>query len=101
VLEVGGLRLDPGARRVERDGTEISLSATEFSMLETFMREPGVALTRLHLLEHVWDGAYENKSNVVDVYVRYLREKIDLPFGTDSIEAIRGVGYRLRVPEAP
>ena len=100
VLEVGGLRLDPGARRVERDGTEISLSATEFSMLETFMREPGVALTRLHLLEHVWDGAYENRSNVVDVYVRYLREKIDLPFGTDSIEAIRGVGYRLRVPEA-
>ncbi len=99
VLEVGGLRLDPGARRVERDGTEITLSATEFSMLETFMREPGVALSRLHLLEHVWDGAYENKSNVVDVYVRYLREKIDLPFGTDSIEAIRGVGYRLRVPE--
>ena len=98
VLEVGGLRLDPGARRVERDGTEISLSATEFSMLETFMREPGVALSRLHLLEHVWDGAYENRSNVVDVYVRYLREKIDLPFGTDSIEAIRGVGYRLRVP---
>ena len=101
VLEVGGLRLDPGARRVERDGTEISLSATEFSMLETFMRAPGAALSRLHLLEHVWDGAYENRSNVVDVYVRYLREKIDLPFGTDSIEAIRGVGYRLRVPEAP
>ena len=66
-----------------------------------FMREPGAALSRLHLLEHVWDGAYENRSNVVDVYVRYLREKIDLPFGTDSIEAIRGVGYRLRVPEAP
>jgi two-component system OmpR family response regulator len=96
VLEAAGLRLDPASRRVERDGAEISLSALEFSMLETFMRSPGVALSRLQLLEKVWDGGYENRSNVVDVYVRYLREKVDLPFGTDSIETVRGVGYRLR-----
>ena len=96
VLESGGLRLDPASRRVERDGIEIALSAREFGMLEAFMRSPGVALSRLHLLEKVWDDGYENRSNVVDVYVRYLREKIDLPFGTDSIETVRGVGYRLR-----
>jgi two-component system OmpR family response regulator len=96
VLEADGLRLDPATRRVERDGTEISLSAREFAMLETFMRRRGDVLSRLHLLEHVWDDGYENRSNVVDVYVRYLREKIDLPFGTDSIETVRGVGYRLR-----
>lgn len=65
-------------------------------MLEVFMRSPGIALSRLQLLDKVWDGAYEIRSNIVDVYVRYLREKIDLPFGTDSIETIRGVGYRLR-----
>jgi two-component system OmpR family response regulator len=100
VLEVGGLRLDPARRRVERDGVDISLSPTEFAMLETFMRNPGVVLSRLDLLDHIWDHAYENRSNIVDVYVRYLREKIDLPFGTDSIEAVRGVGYRLRAPEA-
>ncbi|HWM11493.1 MAG TPA: response regulator transcription factor, partial [Solirubrobacteraceae bacterium] len=96
VLEAAGLRLDPAAHRVERDGAEIPLSATEFAMLETFMRNPGIALSRLQLLEHIWDGAYENRSNVIDVYVRYLREKVDLPFGTDSIETVRGVGYRLR-----
>jgi two-component system OmpR family response regulator len=96
ILEAGGLVLDPASRRVRRGGDEILLSATEFAMLETFMRAPGVALSRLHLLEKVWDGAYENRSNVIDVYVRYLREKIDLPFGTDTIETVRGVGYRLR-----
>jgi two-component system OmpR family response regulator len=95
-LAAGDLRLDPAARTVHRGDTEIELSATEFAMLETFMRRPGEALTRLALLEHVWDGAYENRSNVVDVYVRYLREKIDLPFATDSIETVRGVGYRWR-----
>jgi two-component system OmpR family response regulator len=65
-------------------------------MLEVFMQHEGLALTRLQLLEHVWDERYENRSNVVDVYVRYLRAKIDEPFGTDSIETIRGVGYRWR-----
>jgi two-component system, OmpR family, response regulator len=96
VIELGSLRLDPATRQAWRGETEIDLSAKEFSLLETFMRRPGEVLTRLDLLEHAWDYAYENKSNVVDVYVRYLRGKIDRPFGLDSIETVRGVGYRLR-----
>jgi two-component system OmpR family response regulator len=96
VLEVDGLRLDPAAHTVARDGSPIDLSPKEFSLLETFMRSPGKVLTRTALLEHVWDFAYDGTSNVVDVYVRYLRGKIDRPFGRDSIETVRGVGYRLR-----
>jgi two-component system, OmpR family, response regulator len=96
LLEVGDLRLDPSTRRVWRGDDEISLSAKEFALLETFMRRPGQVLGRFELLEHVWDYAYENRSNVVDVYVRYLREKVDRPFGALSIETVRGVGYRLR-----
>ena len=72
------------------------LSAKEFALLETFMRRPGQVLDRFQLLEHAWDGEYENRSNVVDVYVRYLREKIDRPFGVESIETVRGAGYRMR-----
>ncbi len=100
VIELGSLRLDPATRQAWRGETEIDLTAKEFSLLETFMRHPGDVLTRLDLLEHAWDYAYENKSNVVDVYVRYLRAKIDRPFGLDSIETVRGVGYRLRREEA-
>jgi two-component system OmpR family response regulator len=96
LLEVGSLRLDPSTRRVWRAGQEISLSVKEFALLETFMRRPGQVLDRFDLLEHVWDYAYENRSNVVDVYVRYLREKVDRPFGVASIETVRGAGYRLR-----
>jgi two-component system, OmpR family, response regulator len=96
VLEAGDLRLDPASRRVWRGDAEIQLSAKEFALLETFMRRPGSVLDRLVLLEHAWDGEYENRSNVVDVYVRYLREKIDRPFGIESIETVRGAGYRLR-----
>jgi two-component system OmpR family response regulator len=96
ILEVGDLRLDPAARRVWRAGTEVRLSAKEFALLETFMRRPGQALSRYQLLEHAWDQGYEHRSNVVDVYVRYLRDKVDRPFGRDSIETVRGVGYRLR-----
>jgi two-component system OmpR family response regulator len=96
VLEVGDLRLDPASRQVWRADIEISLSAKEFALLETFMRRPGDVLTRLQLLEHAWDYAYETRSNVVDVYVRYLREKIDRPFGRRSLETVRGAGYRLR-----
>ena len=96
VLEVGSLRLDPATRRVQRGDVEISLSAKEFALLETFMRRPGEVHSRLNLLEHAWDYAYENRSNVVDVYVRYLRAKIDRPFGLTSIETVRGAGYRLR-----
>jgi two-component system OmpR family response regulator len=96
VLSVGDLNLDPAARRVWREQTDISLSAKEFALLETFMRHPGQVLDRLQLLEHAWDYEYENRSNVIDVYVRYLREKIDRPFGVDSLETVRGAGYRLR-----
>jgi two-component system, OmpR family, response regulator len=96
LLEVGDLRLDPATRQVWRGDTEIALSAKEFSLLEVFMRRPGEVLSRFQLLEHGWDYDYENRSNVVDVYVRYLREKIDRPFGRDSIETVRGAGYRLR-----
>jgi two-component system OmpR family response regulator len=96
VLEVDDLRLDPATREVWRGEIAIHLSAKEFALLETLMRRPGQVLTRLQLLEHAWDYAYENRSNVVDVYVRYLRGKIDRPFGRDSLETVRGVGYRLR-----
>ena len=96
VLEVGELRLDPATRRVWRDQTEIKLSSKEFAVLETFMRRPDEVLTRLHLLEHAWDFAYDNKSNIFDVYIRHLRHKIDRPFGRASLETVRGAGYRLR-----
>ena len=96
VLAVGDLRLDPATREVRRGATAVSLSAKEFALLETFMRRPGEVLSRLHLLEHAWDFAYENRSNVVDVYVRRLRRKIDVPFGCDSLETVRSAGYRLR-----
>jgi two-component system, OmpR family, response regulator len=96
VLELGDLHLDPASRRVWRGETDISLSAKEFALLETFMRRPGEVLDRLALLEAAWDYEYENRSNVVDVYVRYLREKVDRPFGVRSLETVRGAGYRMR-----
>jgi len=96
VLRVGDLTLDPATRRVARGGVDVELSAKEFALLEEFMRRPGQVLSRFHLLEHGWDGQYENRSNIVDVYVRYLREKIDRPFGVETLETVRGVGYRLR-----
>ena len=96
VLEVGPLRLDPATRQVWRGVAEVSLSSKEFALLETFMRRPGDVLSRYDLLEHAWDYSYENRSNVIDVYVRYLREKIDRPFGVSSLETVRGAGYRLR-----
>jgi two-component system OmpR family response regulator len=96
VVVVGDLRLDPASRKVWRGEQEIDLSPKEFALLEAFMRRPGQVLTRLQLLEHAWDFAYENRSNVIDVYVRYLREKVDRPFGASSLETVRGVGYRLR-----
>lgn len=95
-LEVGDLRLDPATHQVWRADAEIDLSAKEFSLLETFMRRPGEVLSRFQLLEHAWDYEYENRSNIVDVYVRYLREKIDRPFGVQTLETVRGAGYRLR-----
>jgi two-component system OmpR family response regulator len=96
ILRAGDLCLDPAARRVWRGDSDIGLSAKEFALLETFMRHPGQVLDRLQLIEHAWDYEYENRSNVIDVYVRYLRQKIDRPFGVDSLETVRGAGYRLR-----
>jgi two-component system OmpR family response regulator len=95
VLVAGDLRLDPASRRVWRGDTEVELSAKEFALLETFMRRPGRVLSRFDLLEHAWDIEYDNRSNVVDVYVRYLRDKVDRPFGREAIETVRGAGYRL------
>jgi two-component system, OmpR family, response regulator len=96
VLRVGDLELDPAARRVSRGGTEIPLSTKEFQLLEVFMRHPGEVLSRFQLLEGAWDTEYEHRSNVIDVYVRYLREKVDRPFGVTTLETVRGAGYRLR-----
>jgi two-component system, OmpR family, response regulator len=96
VLEAGDLRLDPATREVTRGGVRIELSAREFALLEALMRRPGQVFTQSRLLDAAWDLGYEQRSNVVEVYVRYLREKIDRPFGVSSIETVRGAGYRLR-----
>jgi two-component system OmpR family response regulator len=96
VLEAGPLRLDPATREVRRGDAQIKLSAREFALLEAFMRRRGQVLTQMQLLEAAWDAGFEQRSNVVEVYVRYLREKIDRPFGVRSIETVRGAGYRLR-----
>ena len=96
VIEVGALRLDPASRRAWRGEDELDLSAKELALFELFMRRPGVVLTRDQLLDGAWDMAFESRSNVVDVSIRALRGKIDRPFGTDSIETVRGLGYRLR-----
>jgi len=95
-LVVGDLRLDPAAHRAWRGEVEVDLSAKEFALLHLFMRRAGETLSRQRLLDGVWDMAFDGRSNVVDVYIRYLREKIDRPFGRHSLETIRGVGYRLR-----
>lgn len=96
ILEVGDLRLDPATQQVRRGDVEISLSSKEFALLELFMRRPGQVLSRFELLEHGWDMGYDNRSNVITVYIRYLREKVDRPFGRRSIETVHGAGYRLR-----
>ena len=96
VLEVGDLRLDPATRTAWRNGNSIELPAKCFALLETFMRRPGVVLSRYELLESAWDGPYASRSNIVDQHVKALRERIDRPFGRDSIETVRGSGYRLR-----
>ena len=96
VLSVGTLTLDPATREVTRDDTRIELTAKEFALLEHFMRHPDEVLSRTNLLDHVWDFAFDGDSNVVEVHVRNLREKIDRPFGRASLETVRGAGYRLR-----
>jgi two-component system OmpR family response regulator len=96
VIAVGSLRLDPATRQGWRGDGEITLSGREFALLETLMRGPGRVFSHLQLLDAAWDFGYERRSNVVEVYVRYLREKVDRPFGVRSIETVRGTGYRLR-----
>ncbi len=96
VLSAGDLRLDPATARAWRGQVELPLSAREFGLLEAFLRNPGRVLSHAQLLDAAWDLGYERRSNVVEVYVRYLREKVDRPFGASSIETVRGLGYRLR-----
>jgi len=99
VLAEGDLRLDPAAKQAWRADVELQLSPKEFSLLELFLRHPGMVLTRTEMLEAAWDFAYDGTSNVVDQYVVYLRRKVDLPFGRHDIETVRGMGYRLRHSE--
>jgi two-component system OmpR family response regulator len=99
VLEVGDLSLDPALHQAWRDGALLELSLKEFAVLELLMRNPGAVLSREQLLGGAWDMSFERRSNIVDVYIRYLREKIDRPFSRNSIETVRGVGYRLRADE--
>ena len=93
----GNLSLDPATRTVTRSGRSIPLTSKEFSVLEYFMKHPGDVLSRQQIIAHVWDFNFEANSNVVDVYVKYLRNKLDKPFSAHSIETVRGVGYRLRI----
>ncbi|HEY7934006.1 MAG TPA: response regulator transcription factor [Solirubrobacteraceae bacterium] len=95
LLSVGDLRLDSARHQVWRGEQAIDLSPKEYALLEALMRRPGVVLSRFELLEQVWSYEYENRSNVVEVYVRYLREKIDRPFARNTLQTVRGVGYRV------
>jgi two-component system, OmpR family, response regulator len=95
ILEVGDLRLDPATRQVWRSGQPVDLSPKTFALLEAFMRRPRVVLSRYELLEAVWEGDFDHRSNIVDQHVRLLRHRIDRPFGRQSIETVRGTGYRL------
>src|ERR1700730_3056251 len=99
VLGDGDLKLDPASKRACRGDAELQLSPKEFSLLEFFLRHPGIVLTRSQIIEAVWDFAYDGTSNVVDQYVNYLRRKIDIPFARRDIETVRGMGYRLRHEE--
>jgi two-component system OmpR family response regulator len=96
IVEVGELRLDPATRQVWRGEEEVELSTKEFALLEVFMRRPGHVLTRTQILDQAWEYDFEHRSNVIEVYIRYLRRKIDVPFGVKSLETVRGAGYRLR-----
>jgi two-component system OmpR family response regulator len=98
VLEVGDLRLDPAGRRVWRGDVEVSLTAREMAVLEHLVRHAGQVVSKRDVLDHVWDDDFEGDPNIVEVYVRYLRKKVDIPFGLDTIETVRSVGYRV-VPD--
>lgn len=101
ILSVGSLRMDPATRQVWRGSSEIDLSAKEFALLDVLMRHSGQVLSQQQLLDAAWDVGYEHRSNVIEVYVRYLREKIDRPFGIQTLQTVRGFGYRLREDGTP
>ncbi len=94
VLEVGDLRFDPGARRVWRGEVEVRLTAREMALLEFLLRREGQVVSKIEILDHVWDAGFDGDPNIVEVYVRHLRNKLDRPFGRDSIQTVRGAGYR-------
>ncbi|MFN2389404.1 MAG: response regulator transcription factor [Actinomycetota bacterium] len=95
VLEAGDLKLDPASRRCLREGTEVELTPREFSLLEFLLRRKGEVLSKREILDHVWDYDFEGDPNIVEVYIRHLREKIDRPFERASLTTLRGAGYRL------
>jgi DNA-binding response OmpR family regulator len=95
VLEAGDLRFDPGARRAWRGESEVRLTAREMALLEFLLRRKGEVVSKTDILDHVWDYGFEGDLNIVEVYVRHLRNKLDRPFGRDAIETVRGAGYRL------
>jgi two-component system OmpR family response regulator len=95
ILDVGDVRLDPAAHTVARADVTVDLTTREFALLEFLMRHPGEAVSRTRILEQVWDMNYDGFSNVVDVYVGYLRKKLEEPFGRPLIRTVRGVGYSL------
>jgi two-component system OmpR family response regulator len=94
-LEAGDIRLDPAARRAWRGDTELELTTREFSLLAFLVRQRGIVVSKRQILESVWDADFEGDPNIVEVYIRHLRNKIDRPFGRDSIQTLRGAGYRL------
>jgi len=100
VLEVGPLRLDPASHQVWRAGAVIDLTPRQFSLLEFLMRRPGEVVPKSAILAHVWDFAFEGSPNIVEVYVAQLRKRIDQPFGTNSLQTVRMVGYRLAAADA-
>jgi DNA-binding response OmpR family regulator len=95
VLAAGDLRLDPGARRAWRGTAEVSLTAREMAVLEFLLRRKGEVVSKTDILDHVWDYEFEGDLNIVEVYVRHLRNKLDRPFQRNGIETVRGAGYRL------
>ncbi|MDX6259919.1 MAG: hypothetical protein QOH84_1607, partial [Kribbellaceae bacterium] len=95
VLVAGDLTLDPARRRVERAGQEVLLTPREYGLLEFLMRHRGDTVSKIEILESVWDPAFDGDPNVVEVYIRYLRLKLDAPFDRHAIETVRGMGYRL------
>jgi two-component system, OmpR family, response regulator len=100
VLQAGDLRFDPGSKRAWRGGTEVHLTAREMSLLEFLLRRKGQVVSKREILDHVWDYDFEGDPNIIEVYIRHLRIKVDRPFARNSIQTVRGAGYRLDADEA-